>query len=183
MTSFARSLTAITAVVAASISLSTPASAAVDISVKHAIVSVVLENLGVQASDELIAEIAGEIDPTDLSTGLYASVAGLLDAGADPRATIEGATDANGDGVPEAGAALKSPNSNANVNATEKDDNSDDKSTNSSGRSPTGTVNSSSGGSSGGVSSSTSGKSGSSSNNSNNGSDGDEPDDEGEDDD
>ena len=63
MTPFARSLTAIATVAAAALSVSTPASAAVDLSVKHAIVSVVLENLGVQASDALIAEIAGAIDP------------------------------------------------------------------------------------------------------------------------
>ena len=179
MSPFARSLTAIATVAAAALSVSTPASAAVDLSVKHAIVSVVLDNLGVQASDALIAEISSTIDPAEISAGLYSSVAALLDSGSDPRAAIEGVTDANGDGVPEAGAALKSPNANANPNATEQDDNSDDKSSNSSSRNSNGTSNSSNGGSS----SNSSGGSSSSPGNSGNQSDDDNSDNESDDED
>ena len=179
MTPFARSLTAIATVAAAALSVSTPASAAVDLSVKHAIVSVVLDNLGVQASDALIAEIAGAIDPADLSPELVASVSTLLDSGADPRASIEQATDTNGDGVPEAGAATKSASSSS---ATSDDEESDD-STTSTGSNSSGSSGSSNSGSSGGSSSpsgsgSSPGDSGDDSDDDNSGDDSDEPEDD-----
>ena len=97
-----RSLIAITAVVG----LATPASAAVDLDVKRSIVEVVLDNLGVSASPELIISIAQDLDASELDAGLVTAVNNLLDTNADPRAIIESQTDANGDGVPDEGAAL-----------------------------------------------------------------------------
>lgn len=132
-----RSAIAITAVVG----LAAPASAVVDLEVKRAIVGVVLDNLGVDASDAFIAEIAQGLDVTQLDTGLVTAVNNLLDTGSDPRSVIESQTDKDGDGVPDEGAALEADDDNApNPNSTEKAGNSNDKSSNSSNRNPNGTT-------------------------------------------
>jgi len=99
--------------VAAVVGLATPASAAVDLDVKRAIVEVVLENLGVDASAEFILGIAQELDTTQLDVGLVTAVTNMLDAGTDPRSVIESQTDANGDGIPDEGSALDSPDDSA----------------------------------------------------------------------
>jgi cobalamin biosynthesis protein CobT len=99
--------------IAAVVGLATPASAAVDLDVKRAIVEVVLENLGVDASAEFILGIAQELDTTQLDAGLVTAVTNLLDAGTDPRGVIESQTDANGDGIPDEGSALDSPDDSA----------------------------------------------------------------------
>lgn len=128
---------AITAVVG----LATPASAVVDLEVKRAIVGVVLDNLGVDASDAFIAEIAQGLDATQLDTGLVTAVNNLLDTGSDPRSVIESQTDKDGDGVPDEGAALEADDDNApNPNSNEKAGNSTDKSSNSSNRNTNGTT-------------------------------------------
>jgi hypothetical protein len=111
--------------IAAVVGLATPAVAAVDLDVKRAIVEVVLENLGVDASAEFILGIAQELDTTQLDAGLVTAVTNLLDAGTDPRGVIESQTDANGDGIPDEGAALDSPDDSAG------DDEGDDSGSNS----------------------------------------------------
>lgn len=98
--------------------LATPASAAVDLEVKRAIVAVVLDNLGVSASDAFVASIAQELDASQLDTGLVTSVNNLLDTGADPRSVIESQTDQNGDGVPDEGAALAVQDDDASESTT-----------------------------------------------------------------
>ena len=128
--------------VAAVIGLATPAYAAVDLAIKRAIVEVVLDNLGVTASDSFVTEIAQGIQSGELDSGLVTSVSNLLDTHADPRSVIESQTDANGDGVPDEGAALDAEDSNSpNANSTEKSGNSADKSGNSSNRNPNGNSN------------------------------------------
>jgi hypothetical protein len=97
-----RTLIAITAVVG----LATPASAAVDLDIKRAIVEVVLDNLGVEASDEFVTSIAQDLVTSELDSGLVTSVTNLLDTNGDPRNVIESQTDSDGDGVPDEGAAL-----------------------------------------------------------------------------
>jgi hypothetical protein len=99
--------------IAAVVGLATPAVAAVDLDVKRAIVEVVLENLGVDASAEFILGIAQELDTAELDAGLVTAVTNLLDAGTDPRSVIESQTDANGDGIPDEGSALDSPDDSA----------------------------------------------------------------------
>ena len=125
------------------VGLATPASAAVDLSIKRAIVSVVLQNLGVNATDAFITDIAQGIDATDLDSGLVTAVSNLLDTGADPRSIIESQTDADGDGVPDEGAALSvnDDDSKANPNSTDNSGNSTDKSSNSDNRNPNGSAN------------------------------------------
>ena len=121
--------------------LATPASAVVDLDVKRAIVGVVLDNLGVDASDAFIAEIAQGLGATQRETGLVTAVNDLLDTGSDPRSVIESQTDKDGDGVPDEGAALAVDDDNApNPNSTEKAGNSTDKSSNSSNRNTNGTT-------------------------------------------
>lgn len=133
-----RMLVATTAV----IGLATPASAAVDLDIKRAIVGVVLQNLGVTASDAFVTEIAQGIDATELDAGLLTTVSNMLDTNVDPRSVIESQTDANGDGVPDEGAALDADDLNSpNPNSTEKSGNSTDKSGNSSNRNPNGNAN------------------------------------------
>ena len=111
--------------IAAVVGLATPASAVVDLDVKRAIVEVVLENLGVDASAEFILGIAQELDTAELDAGLVTAVTNLLDAGTDPRSVIESQTDANGDGIPDEGSALDSPDDSAG------DDEGDDSGSNS----------------------------------------------------
>lgn len=128
------------------VGLATPAFAAVDLAIKRAIVEVVLENLGVSASDEFVTEIAQGIDSTELDSGLVTTVSNMLDTNTDPRSVIESQTDANGDGVPDEGAAMDADDNNEpNANSTEKSGNSTDKSGNSSNRNPNGTNNNSGG--------------------------------------
>lgn len=131
--------------VAAVIGLAAPASAAVDLAIKRAIVEVVLENLGVSASEEFIDGIASELDGSELNDSLVEAVGNVLDSNADARDVIEDYTDADGDGVPDEGAAgdTARENHSPNPNSTEKSENSDDKSENSSNRNPNGTSNSS----------------------------------------
>ena len=133
------------------IGLATPAYAAVDLAIKRAIVEVVLENLGVTASDAFVTEIAQGIDATELDQGLLATVSNMLDTNADPRSVIESQTDANGDGVPDEGAALAAEDGNSpNPNSTEKSGNSTDKSGNSTNRNSNVTAKNSGGNKSGG---------------------------------
>ena len=122
--------------IAAVVGLATPASAAVDLDVKRAIVEVVLENLGVDASAEFILGIAQELDTAELDAGLVTAVTNLLDAGTDPRGVIESQTDANGDGIPDEGSALDSPDDDEGA------DESDDSGSNSGSNSGSGSNNS-----------------------------------------
>ena len=122
--------------IAAVVGLATPASAVVDLDVKRAIVEVVLENLGVDASAEFILGIAQELDTAELDAGLVTAVTNLLDAGTDPRSVIESQTDANGDGLPDEGSALDSPDDSAG------DDEGDDSGSNSGSNSGSGSNNS-----------------------------------------
>jgi hypothetical protein len=116
-----RALIAMTAVVG----LATPASAAVELDIKRAIIEVVLDNLGVEASAEFITSIAQDLDTATLDSGLVTSVTNLLDTNGDPRNIIESQTDADGDGVPDEGAALSV--------ADDDDDNQSNSGTNSGG--------------------------------------------------
>lgn len=111
--------------IAAVVGLATPAAAATDTDVKRAIVEVVLENLGVDASTEFIDAIVSELGTADLDAGLVARVRDLLDANSDPRAAIEGQTDADGDGVPDEGAALEAPDEEEEHNDESDDDGSE----------------------------------------------------------
>jgi hypothetical protein len=128
--------------VAAVVGLSGPAIAVVDLTVKRAIIGVVLDNLGVEANDAFVTALAKDLDTTELDGGLVTAVTNVLDTGTDPRAIIESQTDSDGDGVPDEGAALAVDDHEPNPNSTEKASNSDDKSENSSNRNPNGTTNS-----------------------------------------
>lgn len=138
-----RTLHVVVALVA-TIGLVTPAHAAVESDVKRAIVEVVLDNLGVDASDEFVSGLADDLDTAELNDDLVTTVGDLLDSDGDPRDVIETFTDADGDGVPDEGAAdsAKKENRAPNPNSTEKSDNSNDGSGNSSNRNPNGTNNS-----------------------------------------
>ena len=114
--------------IAAVVGLATPAVAAVDLDVKRAIVEVVLENLGVDASAEFILGIAQELDTAELDAGLVTAVTNLLDAGTDPRSVIESQTDANGDGIPDEGSALDSPDDSAGDDEGEDEAENEDES-------------------------------------------------------
>ena len=114
--------------IAAVAGLATPAVAAVDLDVKRAIVEVVLENLGVDASAEFILGIAQELDTAELDAGLVTAVTNLLDAGTDPRSVIESQTDANGDGIPDEGSALDSPDDSAGDDEGEDEAENEDES-------------------------------------------------------
>ena len=128
--------------VAVVVGLSGPAIAVVDLTVKRAIIGVVLGNLGVEANDAFVTVLAKDLDTTELDGGLVTAVTNVLDTGADPRAIIESQTDSDGDGVPDEGAALAVDDHEPNPNSTEKASNSGHKSENSSNRNPNGTTNS-----------------------------------------
>lgn len=105
----------------------TPAQAADQSAIKRAIVVTVLNNLGVQPTDQLVSEIVTDIPIELLDSALVLEVGTALDNSEDPTLIIGGAVDSNGDGVPDA---------DATVDATDDSvDESDDNSSGSSGSS------------------------------------------------
>ena len=85
---------------------STPAQAADQDAVKRAIVTTVLNNLGVAPTDALIAELVRDIPIEVLSPTLVTQVGNSLDSSSDPTLVISQTVDSNGDGIPDADAAM-----------------------------------------------------------------------------
>ena len=114
----------------------TPAQAADQSAIKQAIVATVLNNLGVQPTDQLVNEIVGEIPLEFFDSTLVLEVGTALDNSEDPTLMISQTVDSDGDGIPNADATVDSDDETVdedaddpgdeNVDETEDDDGEDD---------------------------------------------------------
>ncbi len=114
----------------------TPAQAADQSAIKQAIVVTVLNNLGVQPTDQLVNEIVGEIPLEFFDSTLVLEVGTALDNSEDPTLMISQTVDSDGDGIPNADATVDSDDETVdedaddpgdeNVDETEDDDGEDD---------------------------------------------------------
>lgn len=86
----------------------TPAQAADQSAIKRAIVVTVLNNLGVQPTDQLVSEIVTDIPIELLDSALVLEVGTALDNSEDPALMISQTVDSDGDGVPNADATADS---------------------------------------------------------------------------
>ena len=86
----------------------TPAQAADQSAIKQAIVVTVLNNLGVQPTDQLVNEIVGEIPLEFFDSTLVLEVGTALDNSEDPTLMISQTVDSDGDGIPNADATVDS---------------------------------------------------------------------------
>ena len=143
----------------------TPAQAADQNAIKRAIVITVLNNLGVQPTDQLIDQIVGEIPVDFLDSRLVRRVGTALDNSEDPALMIGQTVDSDGDGVPNADATVDSDD--------EAEDETEDNGSGSSGSTGSNSGSSGSSGSSGN-------NSGSSNSGSDNDSEEEDPDDDSE---
>ncbi|MEY4898449.1 MAG: hypothetical protein RL294_260 [Actinomycetota bacterium] len=105
----------------------TPAQAADQGAIKRAIVVTVLNNLGVQPTDQLVNQIVGDIPMNFLDSTLVREVGTALDNSEDPTLIISQTIDSDGDGIPNADATVDSDD--------ESDDDADDADDDSSGSS------------------------------------------------
>jgi len=101
----------------------TPAQAADESAIKRAIVVTVLNNLGVQPTDELVNDIVGDIPMEYFDSTLVREVGTALDDSEDPTLIISQTVDSDGDGVPNADATVDSDD-DSNDDADEADDDS-----------------------------------------------------------
>jgi hypothetical protein len=101
----------------------TPAQAADESAIKRAIVVTVLNNLGVQPTDELVNDIVGEIPMEFFDSTLVREVGTALDDSEDPTLIISQTVDSDGDGVPNADATVDS-DEESDDDADEADDDS-----------------------------------------------------------
>ena len=101
----------------------TPAQAADESAIKRAIVVTVLNNLGVQPTDELVNDIVGDIPMEFFDSTLVREVGTALDDSEDPTLIISQTVDSDGDGVPNADATVDSDD-DSNDDADEADDDS-----------------------------------------------------------
>ncbi|MEN9911504.1 MAG: hypothetical protein RLZZ441_1072 [Actinomycetota bacterium] len=101
----------------------TPAQAADESAIKRAIVVTVLNNLGVQPTDELVNDIVGDIPMEYFDSTLVREVGTALDDSKDPTLIISQTVDSDGDGVPNADATVDSDD-DSNDDADEADDDS-----------------------------------------------------------
>ena len=114
----------------------TPAQAADQSAIKLAIVVTVLNNLGVQPTDQLVNEIVGDIPLEFFDSTLVLEVGTALDNSEDPTLMISQTVDSDGDGIPNADATVDSDDETVdedaddpgdeNVDETEDDDGEDD---------------------------------------------------------
>jgi len=102
----------------------TPAQAADQSAIKRAIVVTVLNNLGVQPTDQLVNDIVRDITMEFFDSTLVREVGTALDNSEDPTLIISQTVDSDGDGIPNADATIDSD-----------DDSSDDADDDSSGSS------------------------------------------------
>jgi hypothetical protein len=86
----------------------TPAQAAEQSAIKQAIVVTVLNNLGVQPTDQLVNEIVGDIPLEFFDSTLVLEVGTALDNSEDPTLMISQTVDSDGDGIPNADATVDS---------------------------------------------------------------------------
>ena len=86
----------------------TPAQAADQSAIKQAIVVTVLNNLGVQPTDQLVNEIVGDIPLEFFDSTLVLEVGTALDNSEDPTLMISQTVDSDGDGIPNADATVDS---------------------------------------------------------------------------
>jgi Ca2+-binding EF-hand superfamily protein len=86
----------------------TPTQAADQSAIKRAIVVTVLNNLGVQPTDQLVNEIVGDIPIEFFDSTLVREVGTALDNSEDPTLIISQTVDSDGDGIPNADATVDS---------------------------------------------------------------------------
>jgi hypothetical protein len=95
-------------IVAVVFTSSTPAQAADQTAIKRAIVTTVLNNLGVQPTDQLVNQIVGDIPMDILDSTLIREVGSAIDNSGDPTLIISQTVDSDGDGIPNADATVDS---------------------------------------------------------------------------
>ncbi len=111
----------------------TPAQAADQSAIKRAIVVTVLNNLGVQPTDQLVNDIVGDIPMEFFDSTLVREVGTALDNSEDPTLIISQTVDSDGDGIPNADATIDSDD--ADDADDDSNDDADDDSSGSSGSS------------------------------------------------
>ena len=104
----------------------TPAQAADQSAIKRAIVVTVLNNLGVQPTDQLVNDIVGDIPMEFFDSTLVREVGTALDNSEDPTLIISQTVDSDGDGIPNADATIDSDDSDDADDADDADDDSND---------------------------------------------------------
>ena len=104
----------------------TPAQAADQSAIKRAIVVTVLNNLGVQPTDQLVNDIVRDIPMEFFDSTLVREVGTALDNSEDPTLIISQTVDSDGDGIPNADATIDSDDSDDADDADDADDDSND---------------------------------------------------------
>ena len=107
----------------------TPAQAADQTAVKRAIVTTVLNNLGVQPTDQLVNQIVVDIPMNFLDSTLIREVGSAMDNMEDPTLIISQTIDSDGDGIPNADATVdddESESESESETESESDDDRDD---------------------------------------------------------
>ena len=100
----------------------TPAQAADQNAVKRAIVTTVLNDLGVQPTDQLVNGIVGDIPIEFLDSALVREVGTAIDNSEDPTLIISQTVDSDGDGIPNADATVDSTDDAVDETVDETDD-------------------------------------------------------------
>ena len=101
---------------------STPVQAADQSAIKRAIVTTVLNDLGVQPTDQLVNGIVGDIPIEFLDSALVREVGTALDNSEDPTLIISQTVDSDGDGIPNADATVDSTDDAVDETVDETDD-------------------------------------------------------------
>jgi len=113
----------------------TPAQAADQSAIKRAIVVTVLNNLGVQPTDQLVNDIVRDIPMEFFDSTLVREVGTALDNSEDPTLIISQTVDSDGDGIPNADATIDSDDDSSDDADDGDDDSNDDGDDDSSGSS------------------------------------------------
>lgn len=106
------------------LTVTTPAQAADQSEIKRAIVVTVLNNLGVQPTDQLVNEIVGDIPIEFLDSMLVREVGTALDNSEDPTLAISRTVDSDGDGLPNADATVDATDDSVDETVDESDEDS-----------------------------------------------------------
>jgi len=106
------------------LTVTTPAQAADQSEIKRAIVVTVLNNLGVQPTDQLVNEIVGDIPIEFLDSMLVREVGTALDNSEDPTLAISRTVDSDGDGLPNADATVDATDDSVDETEDESDEDS-----------------------------------------------------------
>jgi len=106
------------------LTVTTPAQAADQSEIKRAIVVTVLNNLGVQPTDQLVNEIVGDIPIEFLDSMLVREVGTALDNSEDPALAISRTVDSDGDGLPNADATVDATDDSVDETVDESDEDS-----------------------------------------------------------